>query len=252
MGRTLTSANFGSQLNSAKCRGELRKLVEEYFEKVRPTLASLDEQSPLVLPVDSAMQQLLVETHKRGRTARYRALLNEAREGLIQVHAERLIPRVGPIPMDPIDGQISAALQETLPSAALSYRQAVEDLKGAARLSWRGPATDLRESMRELLDHLAPDAEVEAAHGFKREPETRGPTMKQKVRFILRQRSAQGAAMASVETATQAVEEALGQFVRSVYTRSSVSTHVATSREEVLRIKALVQVVLQELLGLHA
>jgi hypothetical protein len=55
-------------------------------------------------------------------------------------------------------------------------------------MSWRGPATDFRESLRETLDHLAPDSAVKAEPGFKLEQNTSGPTMKQKVRFILKKR----------------------------------------------------------------
>ena len=57
---------------------------------------------------------------------------------------------------------IIGTLTSLLPSSARSYEQAIRDLQSADRLSWRGPATDLRESLRETLDHLAPDADVAA------------------------------------------------------------------------------------------
>ena len=250
--RSLTTALFGKQLNSTKKRQQLRALVETYFEQVRPTFAASSEQDSLISPVDSAMQSLLIECHKRGQTSRYKKLLASAREALIQVDAAQLLPSsVDPAPIDASDTQILAALDRVLPSAALAYLQAIEDLKQIERFSWRGPATDLRECMREVLDHLAPDREVESQSGYKREQDARGPTMKQKVRFVLRRREAASVATASVETAVVAVEEAMGVFVRSVYSRSSVSTHTATTKDEVLRVKSLVQVVLQELLELR-
>jgi hypothetical protein len=250
--RALTVREFGRQLNSQRKRAELQATVEKYFDAVRPSFASSAEQGELAGPIDSAMQDLLRETHKRGQTARYKALLNRAREGLIQIDALHLLPTNSRSGMDAADAQLLAALDKTLPSAALSYLQAIEDLKSPDRFSWRGPATDLRECMREVLDHLAQDKAVEAQDGYKREPDARGPTMKQKVRYVLRSRNAGSSEMASVESAAVAVEESIGQFVRSVYTRSSVSTHTATSRAEVLRIKSLVQVVLQELLQLRS
>jgi hypothetical protein len=250
--RALTIREFGRQLNSAKKRLELSQLVETYFDAVRPTFASSREQGEVTQPVDAAMQALLIEGHKRGQTSRYKKLLTEAREALIQVDAARLLPSVVELnPVDGSDSQILSALDRMLPSAALAYLQAIEDLKQNDRYSWRGPATDLRECMREVLDQIAPDREVEGQAGYKKEPDARGPTMKQKVRYVLRKRDVASAATASVESAVLAVEEALGVFVRSVYTRSSVSTHTATSRDEVLRIKSLVQVVLQELLELR-
>jgi hypothetical protein len=142
-------------------------------------------------------------------------------------------------------------LKALLPSAALSYEQALLDLSQEQRLSWRGPAADLREALRETLDHLAPDEEVVSAPGYKQEPGTHGPTMKQKVRFILRSRGLSKAVSATTEDATSSIDEAIGSFVRSVYTRSSVSTHTPTEKSEVRRVLDLVRVVLSELLEIR-
>lgn len=102
--------------------------------------------------------------------------------------------------------------------------------------------------MRETLDHLAPDTDVIAMSGYKQSPDTNGPTMKQKVRFVLKKRGLTQALSAPAETATEAVDSAIGTFVRSVYTRSSVSTHTPTDKGEVIRIRDFVRVVLCELL----
>lgn len=53
----------------------------------------------------------------------------------------------------------------------MAYQQALLDLATPDRLSWRGPATDLREALRETLDVLAPDDEAKAMPGFKLEGE---------------------------------------------------------------------------------
>ena len=98
---------------------------------------------------------------------------------------------------------------------------------------------------------MAPDAAVTKEAGYKPEPNTHGPTMKQKMRYILKVRGESKSQMGATESAVDAVEETLGLFVRSVYTRSSVSTHVATSRDEVLRVRDLVRVVLSELLEIR-
>lgn len=153
--------------------------------------------------------------------------------------------------LEAVDGQIISALDSFLPSAALSYRQASIDLAGGSRLSWRGPATDLREALRETLDHLAPDDEVESQAAYRRDPDTKGPTMKQKVRYLLSKRNLPRSATETSEKAAEAVEDAMGAFVRSVYTRSNLSTHTPTDRREVLRIRDLVRVCLRELLELR-
>jgi hypothetical protein len=150
-----------------------------------------------------------------------------------------------------VDKNIIATLARLVPSAALSYEQALLDLCGDSRLSWRGPATDLREALRETLDQLAPDKEVSAQSGFKQDKECSGPTMKQKVRFVLANRGRSRAAMEAPEQAAVAVEEAVGSFVRSVYTRSNVSTHTPTDKDEVLRVRDWVRVTLCELLEIR-
>jgi len=98
------------------------------------------------------------------------------------------------------------------------------------------------------LDHLAPDEDVTRQKDFKLELDQKKPTMKQKVRFILGSRGKGKSLTAPAENSTSIVEEEVGALARSVYVRSSASTHVATSRPEVQQIKAYVDVVLGELL----
>jgi hypothetical protein len=152
---------------------------------------------------------------------------------------------------DDIDKMIIETLNSIIPSASLSYQQALQDLRQDARLSWRGPGTDLRESLRETLDYLAPDSEVIKMQGYKQEPNTTGPTMKQKTRYIFKNRESNKSIMENAETTINYIEEAMGSFIRSVYTRSSVSTHTPTDKEEVLRIKQMVRIVLCDLLELR-
>jgi hypothetical protein len=155
------------------------------------------------------------------------------------------------INIDRIDSKILTTLSKMIPSAALSYEQAMKDLSTDNRISWRGPATDLREALRETLDYLAPDNEVISQQGFKLEKDQKYPTMKQKVRFILRKRGLSSSSTQAPEDATQAVDEAISSFVRSVYGRSNLSTHMPTDKNEVLRVRDLVKTSLCELLEIH-
>ena len=84
--------------------------------------------------------------------------------------------------------------------------------------------------------------------GYKPEPEAKRPTMRQKVRFILKNRGMSSGQIAAPEDAVKGVEEMLGGLTRSVYTRSSVSTHTPTSRKEVVTLHSYVRVVMSELL----
>jgi hypothetical protein len=141
-------------------------------------------------------------------------------------------------------------LREDCPESAASYEQGIDDLKHE-RLSWRGTATEFRESLRELLDKLAPDENVRKSPGYKQEVGVSGPTMKQKVRFIIRGRQGSESQSRSFEDATEVIDDKLGGFVRSVYSRSSGSVHSACSKPEVESIKRFVDMVFVELLDVR-
>lgn len=240
----------GHQLNSASERASIRTLVEKYFNNFRPQLKDSSSEVAHIKAADSATQELLTLCHKRGSLQKYKDLLRTIKENLVQLDSQ-LVSATARSPVTTraqVDARMIVTLRELLPSAALSYEQALIDLDQSERLSWRGPATDLREALRETLDHLAPDEELIAAPGYKQETGTNGPTMKQKVRFILRKRGKSRALSATTEDATSSIDEAIGSFVRSVYTRSSISTHTPTEKSEVARVLDLVRVVLSELL----
>jgi hypothetical protein len=137
----------------------------------------------------------------------------------------------------------------------MSYRQALADLSDDKRVSFRGPALELREAMREVIDHMASDKDVMSSPGYKPEKDEHGkdrkaPTTKQKVRFILKQR-AKGtgkAALGTAEDTATAVDGLVADVTRSVYQLSSVATHVASERAQVMRVKRYVEAVLHDLL----
>jgi hypothetical protein len=146
--------------------------------------------------------------------------------------------------------QLFDAVTALVPSAGLSYRQAIQDLAETNRVSFRGPAAELREVLREVLDHQAPDADVMSSPGFKLEKDRSKPTMKQKVRFILKARGQGSSAVELPEKALESVEAIVGGLARSVYNFGSVVTHVAGERQAVVHLKRYVEVVLSHLLEL--
>ena len=241
------------QVSQKPIRREAREIVDVYFRNTREQLllGHLDAQS--LSDLDGRMQRLLEIAQKSSMVQTYRAEIKSLQRDLLSVEKTALQSGShsrGPT-SEPVDRLILETLAKLLPSAARSYEQAIFDLHSKSRLSWRGPATDLRESLRETLDHLAPDADVIGEPGFKLEKDASAPTMKQKVRFILRKRGMGKTAIQSPEIATQAVDEIVGTFVRSVYSRSSVSTHTPTDRDEILRIRDWVRVALCELLAIR-
>lgn len=238
------------QVERASLRDSAKSFVDAYFRDLRPQVAVPDDET--VASLDRWMQDLLTLTHRRSATSSYKKTILGIRRLLEVLERSALVP-VGQnvSPVEPIDLKILSVLKPLLPSAAASYEQALTDLLSQQRLSWRGPATDLREALRETLDHLAPDADVVSSAGFKLESGATGPTMKQKVRFLLRKRILSHSAVQAPEVAADAIDTVVGTFVRSVYTRSSVSTHTPTNKNEVIRVRDLVRVVLCELLEIH-
>lgn len=248
--RKAINAAPGPQVQSKKQRDRIRTLVEAYFNDVKPLLDDATAEGAHIASIDSLMQALLQLCHKNSSTAKYKAAFKELKKHLVLLDSWLIATplRSSSTSRETVDDRIVMTLRALLPSAAMSYEQALLDLAQNQRLSWRGPATDLREALRETLDHLAPDADVLNAPGYKQEKDTNGPTMKQKVRFILKNRKTSKNVAATTEDATSTVDEAVGAFVRSVYTRSSVSTHTPTSKDEVTLVLRLVRVVLSELL----
>ena len=143
------------------------------------------------------------------------------------------------------DELIVDKLDALVPSAALSYKQAILDLSDDGRVSFRGPALELREALREILDHLAPDSEVTAAPEYMQEKDRTGPTMKQKVRFIMKGKRPSSDAPEQMVTA---FEEAIARLTRAVYERSSKATHGAGDRQTVVQLRRYVVTIFHEII----
>jgi hypothetical protein len=115
----------------------------------------------------------------------------------------------------------------------------------------RGTAVELREALREVLDHLAPDNEVTKMAGFTLEANQTRPTMRQKARFVLRSRGYSDATAKAPEDAAAVIEELVAALVRSVYQTGAFTTHVASAQSRVKQLKMYVETVFAELLTIH-
>lgn len=238
-------------LNVQNLKDEIRTFVQYYFRDFRAAYFH-DGGSELDLAeTDSFMQDLLRCAQKRTLVTIYKRLIKDINKALHELELKSLTPTLSKQRNSSDDIRFSAildTLKEINPSAALSYEQAMRDLNENSRKSWRGTAVEFRESLREVLDTLAPDKDVKAQDGFKLEPDAKGPTMKQKTVFILKARQAAKNQIKPLTDAINIVEELIGKFIRSVYERSSVATHTYTSKEEVIKIRDYVSLALIELL----
>lgn len=244
------NSSRATQIQSKKVLSDIRNFTEEYFREIRASYFSPDTSNNELLAIDLYAQQLLELTHKHPSKTKVVLLLKKIITHSRKIDVYITVNQSSHSEQDvsDIDARIIDTLDEIVPSAALSYRQALLDLQTPIRFSWRGPATDLREALREILDHMAPDEDVTSLSNFKLEPEAKGPTMRQKVRYILSKRGMSRSSSAVPEGAAASVDEAVGTFIRSLYTRSSVSTHTPSDKAEVARIRDWVRITLCELL----
>jgi Predicted pPIWI-associating nuclease len=240
-------------------REHAKSVVRRYFSGVRPHLDALGFTDAELAPLDSPLQELIRLANGVSLKTAYSRAIGEARKQLAQVEVSREM-RLGLTSRQPADTQdarsrVEDAILQTLrqlePGAALGYEQALIDIRDENRLSYRGVASELREVVREVLDRLAPDKDLQQA-GVKLEKERKDYTHKQKVRHILKSRGIGETARKVPEDSIQLIEALTASVTRSVYERGSVSAHVPSPRSEVQQLKLYVDGVLGELLEIHA
>jgi hypothetical protein len=241
-------------VESQALRDQAKCLVRLYFGEFRSQVTKCGLSDELLSSLDTEMQELLRHAQNRTRKKKYSTTIRAIRKAVDQLELEMTF-RATAAPneetgVDKQDLALLRTLETVCASAAASYRQGLEDLNEKARLSWRGTATEFREALRETLDVLAPDDAVKSQPDFRLEPNTNGPTMKQKTVFILKNRRERHAAIETAKNALDLIEEKMGSFLRSVYARSSASTHGSTTRQEAASIKDHVALLLSELLAL--
>jgi len=243
-----------NQVSSKGIRNNTRDFVYSYFREIRKKYLDSVQNEQNLVDIDSLAQELLRCAQRRSRKNIYVALLSKMSKAVSDLEIKtvsRSLSLRGFRP-DGIQQRIIDTLRKVSPSAAASYEQGLYDLAGPERLSWRGPAVDFREALRETLDLMALDGAVTGQSDFKLEPDAKGPTMKQKAVFILRSRRQKESQMKPLTQAIDVVEESIGKFIRFVYSRSSSAVHMQVSREEVRKIKDYVSLVLTELLEIRA
>lgn len=237
-------------IQKGKITSKCVSIVDKYFREVKPLMKEFSKNES-VLKTEDNFQTLLAYTHKKSPKSKYLSCAFALKSSLIELERLALNGKANEeIDFESIDKKIIDLLNKMVPTASLSYQQAILDLEIKSRYSWRVPAVDLREALRETLDHFAPDSEVIKQPNFKLETDAKGPTMKQKMSFILKSRKINSASIQAAEKTIQTVEDTIATFVRSVYTRANVSTHTPTEKSEVARLKRYTQLALTEILAL--
>lgn len=226
-----------------------RAIARAYFETVRSELELVQNRAGLVEEIDWVLQgilQLAAAPREKGAyLGHIGELLPYVLEAKIDVMKARGSSR---LVLSQTERGILETLGRMLPATSASYEQALRDIGQGERVSWRGTASELREVLREVIDHLAPDEKVAATAGFQLEQGQKSPTQKQKVRFILRARRSSSAAVTVAENTLATVEDSVAVLARSTYQRGSASAHVPSSSSEIRSLKRYVDALLAELL----
>lgn len=226
-----------------------RAIATTYFEFIRSDLDAVKSRAGLVEEIDFVVQQILQLASGAREKQAYIGQLNELRPYLLEATVDLMKSRgTAQLVLSQTERAILDTLAALLPRSAASYEQALRDIAQGARVSWRGTATELRETLRDVIDHLAPDDKVSAAPNFQLEADQKRPTQRQKVRYILKARRSPSAAVAVAEASLNTVEEAVATLARSTYQRGSASTHVGTTGKEIKSLKRYVDALLAELL----
>lgn len=226
--------------------------IKNFFSKYQNYLSEKGLLDDTASQLASHLQDLLRLTHGNNPKSKYLSLLKTIEKISKELSVKDVVkPIVKETPLHNDDQILINTLDALIPTAALSYRQALVDLTTCThRISFRGTAAELREALRETLDHLAPDKSVSSEPGFKLEQGQTKPTMKQKVRYILKQRNLNDTKRIPAEKSAEMVDEIIGQIARATYNRASLSTHVETTKNEVYQVKRYIDLVFHEVLEL--
>jgi len=242
-------------VNDREAKGEAIAIASLYFSQCRKMLTKGLGDDKNLLSHDENWQELIRLAHGNNARRTYVKAIKLLRRELTDfnvAHLSHLSEQSGDSSglsdLAPAEKLIIKTLELSIPSAAASYRQALLDLRGTERLSYRGTASELRESLRETLDHLAPDQDVMGKAGFALEQGQTKPTMKQKAQYILVVRGRSKTKRMVAEKSIELVDTLAGEITRAIYNQASLATHVEASRLEVIKIKRYVDAVFFDLL----
>lgn len=256
--RADVSRSKSVNVNAQSIRDAAQEVVQQYFRSSRPSLLSAGLTGEDLTAFDGDMQHLLRLAHGRNAKTSYQRTLkalNQERSRIAILREQRLSSLASESftqggALSQVEASIIRTLEKMSPTSANSYRQAIEDLQ-SVRHSYRGTALELRETLREVLDALAPDEAVMKSPGFTLDKDRSGPTMTQKTRFILKSRGLGATSRKAPEQTTTVIEETVSRLARSTYEAGSRATHSGREKEEVQQLKLYVDSILAELLQVH-
>jgi hypothetical protein len=177
--------------------------------------------------------------------------LRRLREFQVQVRqpatkrVEAVVPARGPLSAR--EAGILSRLRKQSGSLADSMEQALRDMNDQSRLSFVGPAGEVREVMRATVQLMAPDEEVRKQPWFVgiKQGNKMNPSQAERTRYAVQQRRGSREQVEGVETL---IDELVGQISRQTYNVGSGKFHAGTEQPEVWKLAGWVWAVLDEVL----
>jgi Predicted pPIWI-associating nuclease len=169
-----------------------------------------------------------------------------------QMQVRQPARRVEPVvlargPLSGRDAAILARLRRQSGPLADSLEQALRDLNDSNRLSYVGPAGEVREVMRATVQHVAPDDEVRKQPWYVgiEQGGKRNPSQAERTRYAAQKR---GGSKDQVQEVDALIDGLVGQIGRKTYAVGSGAFHAGTDREAVWKLTRWVFAVLDEVL----
>lgn len=248
--------NTAVNVNSRTLKQLAIDLASSYFRNFRGDALSILGDSKELYDYDENWQYLIRLAHGNNPNNTYQKVIKNLLKTTKQINVaiyssitESTGIKSSKITYSDAEEILIRTLESLVPSAAASYKQGIADLNSSSpRFSYRGTATEFREAFRETLNHLAPNNEVTKESWFKLGKDQKGPTMKQKVRYILMSREKKSTQRVAAEKTVDLIEALMGSIARAVYDRASLSTHVETTHDEVAQLKRYLDALLFDLL----
>ncbi|MEX0629956.1 MAG: hypothetical protein WEE67_06255 [Chloroflexota bacterium] len=179
-------------------------------------------------------------------------LFRRLKEFQVRVRQPSASTRSAPVvpargPLSGLHADILERLRRQSPALADSLEQALTDLNDHNRLSYVGPAGEVREVMRAAVQQLAPDDEVRKQPWFvgTKQGDKINPTQAERARYAVQVR---GGSEDQVKDVDELTDGLVGQISRQTYTTGSGAFHAGTQQARVRKLTGWVFAVLDEVL----
>lgn len=222
-------------------------LAQIYFRNTRNAIIK-SELDPSEL--DSAFAELIELTNKHSQRSSYLSVLKKAQKKAVELEIQTEYTYSAEVSsagselggFTRQESSIVEKLKEINPFFADAYIQIILDIRDEKRISFRGVVHEIRELVRGLLNHFAPNEQVMGQVDFQFENRLDKPSMTQKMKYVLNARGLSGSQIDPAKKMTSYLEVQTGILAampRSTYSAGSDTAHADSRdvRNEVLRLK---------------